>query len=66
MHGMTLSLDLLGALARQRVGGVGVKNSNPDRPDALISDPNNFVFFLKCSLDPSETSALRRRGSRFW
>ena len=47
VHGMTLyqSLDLPVGRGRsqarrqaKRVGGVGVKISNPDRPDALISD----------------------------
>lgn len=48
--------------ALARVGGVGVKNSNPDQPDALISEPKIVrSFSLKCSLDPSETSAPAQR-----
>jgi hypothetical protein len=34
----------------QRVGGVGVKNSNPDVPGALISDQISPVLFLSSSV----------------
>jgi hypothetical protein len=53
VHGMTFwktpptgPFQLDADALSQRVGGVGVKNSNPDRPDALISGPNRLFFSL--------------------